>query len=397
MFTKAVLLTLLFLPATTYSAFCQVSTDHAGEIAEHARNAQLYLHEQHPEKAIPELEKVIALDPGNVDARGNLGVLLFFRGRYKDAIPHLQAALAARPELAKIQGLLGIAEARTSDFASARKDMEAAFPLLQDKKFKVEVGLELVGLYTQSGELSAAPDVLTELRKTDPENAEVLYASYRTYADMSGEAMLTLSLSAPDSAQMHQIMAHEETRQGNTNGAIGHYRKAIALNPHLPGIHFELAELLNTSADVKAKQEAEQEYRLALSADPFDEKSECKLAELDAAKGNSAQAQEEYTKAVALQPADAEAKLGLAKVLLEINQTDRALALLEETVQLEPTNAVAHYRLGTLYRKLGRANDAKREIELYKKYKDMKEKLRGIYKEMQVTPNEIRLDDADEK
>jgi tetratricopeptide (TPR) repeat protein len=397
MSTKAVLLSLLLLPAATSTNFCQAPPDRSSEIAEHERNAQLYLRERNQEKAIPELEKVVALDPNNVDAQGNLGVLLFFGSRYKDAIPHLQAALAARPELAKIQGLLGISEARTSSFSSARKDMEAAFPLLQDKKFKVEVGLELVSLYTQSGELNAAPGVLTELRKTDPENAEVLYASYRTYADLSGEAMLTLSLAAPDSAQMHQIMAHEETRLGNTNGAIGHYRKAIALDPHLPGVHFELAELLNTSADVKAKQEAEQEYRLALAADLFDEKTEFKLAELDASKGNSTLAIEEYTKAVALQPADADAKLGLAKALLEMNETGKAQVLLEETVQLEPTNAVAHYRLGTLYRKLGRPEDSKREIELYKKYKDMKEKLRGIYKEMQITPNEIRLDDPDEK
>jgi DNA-binding SARP family transcriptional activator len=71
--------------------------------------------------------------------------------------------------------------------------------------------------------------------------------------------------------------------------------------------------------------------------------------------------------------------------------------MLEETVQLEPTNAIAHYRLGTLYRKAGRIEDAKHEVELYKKYKDMKEKLRAVYKDLQVQPNEIRRDEPDEK
>ena len=64
-------------------------------------------------------------------------------------------------------------------------------------------------------------------------------------------------------------------------------------------------------------------------------------------------------KAVELQPADADAKLGLAKTLIEMNQPDKALPLLEDAVQLEPTNATAHYRLATLYRKMGRADDAK--------------------------------------
>jgi Flp pilus assembly protein TadD len=61
--------------------------------------------------------------------------------------------------------------------------------------------------------------------------------------------MLALSLAAPDSAQMHQLMAHEAARQGNTHAAVEEYRKAIAINPHLPGVHFELAELLNSSQE----------------------------------------------------------------------------------------------------------------------------------------------------
>ncbi len=98
-----------------------------------------------------------------------------------------------------------------------------------------------------------------------------------------------------------------------------------------------------------------------------------------------------------MQPADADAKLGLAKTMIEMNQTDKALALLEETVQLEPSNAIAHYRLGTLYRKMGRADDAKREVDLYKKYKDLKEKLRAVYKELLIQPKEIDADEQDEK
>ncbi len=140
-----------------------------------------------------------------------------------------------------------MAESRTQDFANARKDMEAAFPAVQDQRFQLQLGLELVGLDTESGDLEKAAAVIAQLRKADPENAEVLYAAYRTYSDLAGESMLALSLAAPDSAQMHQLLAHEDSRQGNTNGAIAQYRKAIAIDPHLPGVHFELAELLHTS------------------------------------------------------------------------------------------------------------------------------------------------------
>jgi tetratricopeptide (TPR) repeat protein len=372
----------------------QATSDKQQEFAAHMQKAHSYLDQKQPALAIPEFKAAVIIDPENVDAQANLGVLLFFQGKAAYSIPHFRAALKAQPGLAKIQGLLGMAESRTLDTDDARKDMEAAFPLLNDsdRRFQVQLGLELVGLDTASGDLEKAATVIAQLRRADPENAEVLYAAHRVYSDLAGESMLALSLAAPDSAQMHQLLAHEDIRQGNTNGAVEQYRKAIAIDPHLPGVHFELAELLHTSTDETIKKQAEQEYRAALLDNAQDEKSILRLAEIDAQKGNAEQSYKEYAKAVELQPADAEAKLGLAKTLIAMNQSDKAVALLEDAVHLEPTNATAHYRLATLYRKMGRADDAKREMELYQKFKEMKEKLRALYKELQVQPKEIRAE-----
>ena len=359
--------------------------------------AQQYLQERRPDLAIPELQKLVAIDPSNVDAQGDLGVLLFFQGKLADSIPHFRAALLRKPDLTKVQGLLGLAEVSTLDFDQGRKDLEASFPLIPDQKFKVQVGLELVSLYTQTGDLDEAASVLAKLRKATPNDPEVLYAAYRTYTDLAGESMLALAIHAPQSAQMLQMMAHEETREGKTNDAITDYRKAIAIDPHLPGVHFELAELLHTSQDMVVKKEAEQEYLAALEENPQDEKLLCRLGEMDAQKGDFQKSFEEYSKAVKLQPGDAEAKLGLAKTLIELNETDKALPLLEQALQDDPTNAIAHYRLGTLYRKEGRMDDAKREIEIYKKLKDLKDKLRAQLKDLFIVPNEIHADEPDEE
>jgi len=366
------------------------------QIAQHERLAQQYERELRPELAIPELKKLVALDPNNVKACADLGVLLYFRGEYAAAVPQLQTAINIQPDLWKIRSLLGLAEERIADLADARKDLEASFPLIEGKKLKIEVGLDLVGLYTRSGELDKAANLISQLEAAYPDAPEVLYAAYRTYADLSGESMLSLSLVAPDSAQMHQLLAHEEAREGNTNGAIGQYRKAIAIDPHLPGVHFELAELLRTSQDPAVKKESEQEYRAAVAENPQDVKAICALAEMAEIKGDTQQAFDDYSKAVALQPGGADAKLGLAKVLIEMDQPDKALPLLESSAQLEPTDATVHFRLATLYRKLGRMDDAKREVTLYQKYKDLKEKLRAVYKEMLIQPDEIRADENPE-
>ena len=166
----------------------QAAEDKQQEFAAHIQKARGYLDEKQPALAIPELQAAVAIDPNNVDAQANLGVLLFFQGKTADSIPHFRTALAQQPGLAKIQGLLGMAESRTLDFADARKDMEAAFPSLalpssQDRRFQVQLGLERVGLDTESSDLDKAAGVIAQLRKVDPDNPEVLYAAYRGSAE----------------------------------------------------------------------------------------------------------------------------------------------------------------------------------------------------------------------
>ncbi|GGH05571.1 tetratricopeptide repeat protein [Silvibacterium dinghuense] len=396
-------LSLLFYGALLIAAplFAQTSTDPASarqsEIATHARKAQEYLREKKPELAIPELEAWAKLDPQNVDVQANLGVLLFFRGDYAGAVPHLKQAVMLQRSLVKIQGLLGIAEHNTGDMASARTDMEAAFPQITETKFKTQLGLAMVELYSASGELDKAAAIVAELRKSDPENVEVIYAAYRIHSDLAAESIVSLSLVDPDSPQMHQVMAHEETREGKTNEAIAEYRKAIALNPHLPGVHFELAELLNTSSDPKLKQEAIAEYQNALQQNPGDAKSLERLGDIAATKNDWPQAKTDYEKAVALRPDSADASFGLAKAYIALDQKDKALPLLERVVQLDPTNATAHYRLSTLFREQGRTEQARAELEQFQKYRQMKDKLRAMYKELQIQPDQIRDDPKDDE
>lgn len=389
---KGIVPAVLIFIAGSVLCFSQTPDSTQQQIAAHAQKAQAFLQAKKPDLAIPEFQAIVALDPQNVDALANLGVLQFFRGDYARATPNLREALNLQPGLAKIQVLLGMSEKRSGDPASALKDLEASFPLIQDKHVRVEAGMELIELYTASSDLDKAASIIGQLRQADPTNKEVLYAAYRIHSDLAGEAMLSLSLVAPDSAQMHQVMAHEEAREARDAAAIAQFRKAIEIDPRLPGVHFELAEMLNTSQDAKTREGAEQEYKAALQANRLDEKADSRLGDIATKKGDLQGAYTYYSEALRLQPDDADATFGLAKTLIAMGKHTEALPVLERAVQLEPTNSAAHFRLSTLYRQQGRTEDARREVELYKKYKDMKEKLQGIYKEMQVQPNEKLTD-----
>lgn len=384
------LLALVLLVAT--SCYSQSVSSHQQQVEEHSRKAQEYLRENKPDLAVPEFKAIVALEPNNADARGNLGVLLSFQGAYAEAIPQLRAALKLQPGLWKIQALLGMAEKRTGDIKGALGDLENAFPKLKEQKIRVETGMELIDTYSKAGDLDKAAATVSALRELDPTNAELVYTAYRIYSDLVDESRLSLMVAAPNSARAHQMMAHELARQGKADEAIANYREALKIDPKLPGLHFELAEMLNSTIP-NGRQEAESEYRAALAANPSDEKSECRLGDLAALKGDAKAANEHYERALKLQPNDAEANLGLAKTLMSMDQSDKALPLLEYAVKLDPTSAIAHFRLSTVYRRMGRTADAKRELEDYQKYKDMKEKLRELYRQMRLVPEKNENED----
>jgi tetratricopeptide (TPR) repeat protein len=351
------------------------------------QQAQKYLQEQKPLLAIPVLREIVAIDPKNLNAQANLGVLVFFQGNYAGAIPHMRAALQLQPDLWKIEALLGIAEKRTGNPREAQNHLERAFPNLKEEKIQVEAGLELIELESASAQLANALSVAAKLQELAPRNPQVLFAAYQISRLMMDQSLLSMMVAAPDSAEMHMLMAGEMGRQGDHTGSIAQFREAIRLNPMLPGAHFELAEQLRTSPDPALNAQAEGEYKAAIKVNQYDEMAWRQLGGIMAAKRDFQSAEEDYRKALALQPKDSDAETGLAIVLISLNRTNEAISLLESAVKDDPTNLVAHYRLSMLYGRAGRPAEAKREMDTFHHYTDVKDKLGKTYKQLAAPGN----------
>jgi tetratricopeptide (TPR) repeat protein len=372
----------VFLCLGSLACFSQSNPGRKEQIESHNRQAAEYLKQSRPDLAVPEFKAIVALDPSNVDALGNLGVVLFFQGDYTSAVPQLRAALKLRPSLSKIQALLGIAEKRTGDIKAARGDLEKTLPNVVEEKIRVDAGMELIEIYSGTGDLDKAAAIASDLRKLEPTNEAVLYTAYRIYSDLAAESMLSLSVVDPNSARMHQAIAHELANRGNTAEAIENYRAALKIDPRLPGLHFELADILRTSSTAEGREEAEKEYKAALEINPTDEQAESRLGDIALQRDDLQEANARFSKALQLQPNDAEADVGLAKVYMTMDQPKKAEPLLLHAIELDPTSALAHFRLSTVYRQTGRTAEAKTELEQYQKYKQMKEKLRSVYHDL---------------
>jgi Tfp pilus assembly protein PilF len=363
------------------NAVAQNASGSTQKIDELEHQAQQYLQEHKPQLAIPIFRQIISLDPQNVNARGNLGVLLYFQNNYPEAITEMRAALQLDPQLWRIRALLGIAEKRTGDIATAQSDLEQSFARVDDVKIEKEAGLELIEIAMTSGDLNSAASVVSKLEEVAPQDPQILFVAYQISMQNVDRTLLNMAIAAPDSAELHMMMADQFVLMGDPDNAIAQYREAIRLNPNLPGVHFELGVQLKDSANPALKPQAEHEFRAALAMNQFDEKAWRALGEVMADKGDFSAAKEDYTKALALLPKDSDAETDLAKLLSTHGDSKGATSLLEMAVTNDPTNIPAHYQLSTLYRQAGRTTDAQHEMDEFARYKSIKDNLGKVFRQ----------------
>jgi hypothetical protein len=117
--------------------------------------------------------------------------------------------------------------------------------------------MELIEICSGTRDLDKAGAIVSVLRKLDPTNETVLYAAYRIYWNLAAESVLSLFVIDPNSARLHQAMAHELAKRGDIAEVIENYRAALKIDPRLPGLHFELAEMLSTLSTTDGREEAE--------------------------------------------------------------------------------------------------------------------------------------------
>ena len=114
------LLVAILLPGGACLSQAAPSADAQDDFAAHLQKAKQHLDEKRPDLAIPELEAAATIHPNSVETRANLGVLLYFKNRIAEAIPHLRLAVENQPGLSKLQGLLGLAEVHVGEIVVGR-------------------------------------------------------------------------------------------------------------------------------------------------------------------------------------------------------------------------------------------------------------------------------------
>jgi tetratricopeptide (TPR) repeat protein len=300
---------------------------------------------------------------------------LFFANQCAEAAEHFTKALAIDPDLDRIPALLGICQKREGRIEDAQRILQASLKSTKDAKIRLLVESNLADIYYQEGDLQQAGSMVEDLLKNDPKNPNIIYMVYRIHSDIAEKARNALATIAPDSARMHQMIAQQVINDGDASDAIVQYRRALAIDPQLPGGSYELAEaILLDSPSGESLNLATTLLMQTLTADPRNAGAEAKLGTIAAIQNDSTLAESHFSRALAIQPNDLDALKGMAQIAMNQGRVQKAVEYLLNAIQVSPLDDALHYRLSLLYHKLDKRAESEREMEIFKTIKELKKK-----------------------
>lgn len=388
---------LIALAAMTASGQAPSSEAKLSAIKNHLAQGEAALRVKDPDTAAREFRAVLTLDPRNVEAHTNLGLISFLHGDCNAASDEWRKALAVQPTLYKAQALLGICQERMGNPA-ARGMLEKAFAKLDDPALRTQVGMGLVSIYYDEGNVEKAVATTQKLVEINPESPDVLYSAQRLYSELADATLNKLAIVAPTSARMEQVIAERLINAGALDEAIPHYRKALELDPRLHGIHYELAQafLQSSRYDAKMQAAAQSEIEEAEKVEGNSSGLECLLGWIALLQEDTDQAAAHYNEAFKLDPRSTEAQLGLGRVLMTMNKPQEARKYLRMATESDPLNNQAHYRLAIADRKLGLEEEAQKEARLAKEIKTTRDNVERLYLEMHKQTKSAPGDEEDQ-
>jgi tetratricopeptide (TPR) repeat protein len=192
----------------------------------------------------------------------------------------------------------------------------------------------------------------------EPENVELLNAlGFSLFQQgKSEEAVVALEKALaidPKHAKAHNNMALASIDIGEFELAEAHYRESLAIEPQ-PAIHNDLGFVLERQGMI---DEATEHYRKSLELDPESVSAHYNLATSLARSGGFAEAERHFRAALAMQP-NSQTHTGLGFVLWQLDRVDEAIAQLRLAIEADLANAAAYDQLGTILVEQGELEEA---------------------------------------
>jgi tetratricopeptide (TPR) repeat protein len=292
------------------------------------------------ELAVPLFRKFREAHPDSYDASYNLALALIRTGALDEAAG-LGQQLVSRTGKAEAYNLLGTIQEKRGRHADAILAFEEAVRLApQNEDFRIDHS----GAVVANQDLERAVTLFSEIVRDFPKSLRArlglgsVHYLLGKYEDAARVLLQTVQMDSKAAAAYDLLGKAFESVPGLQGEIKNVFRNYLRTRPRDPAAyaHYGMMLYLAPEAEGPSRFRAAKQYlREALAQDSRLAQAHLQLGIIAQTEGN----------------------------------LPEAVAALEKAVQLAPSYASAHYRLGTIYRKMGDDARAKVELELFQKLK----------------------------
>jgi tetratricopeptide (TPR) repeat protein len=273
----------------------------------------------------------------------------------------------------RVRLLLGVARYRADQYLPAIELLEPLATAFPDGSAERREAIQVLGLCRYlSGQLREAIPLLEQTREWAKDRLELNHLLAMAYIQTQQPAQARASVARifqvpEDSAAAHLVTAQLMIRADLDDLAEAELRQGLAKDQRLPHARF----LLGQTALFRGRvDEALALLQAELLVNPGDAMTHYRLGDAFIHRQEWDRAIESLQRSIWLNPFFSGPYILLGRAYTQKGELATAEGMLRQAIAYDPNNKVAHYMLGQLLQRLGRQEEALRELELADRLKD---------------------------
>jgi tetratricopeptide (TPR) repeat protein len=315
------------------------------------------------EKALTLYQRALKLKPDWDEGLWNSGSIAYDLDKYAECAPAFQRLAGLKPDSVPAWTMSGLCEYKLRRYDAALESLSRAESLkfAEPPELARAARLHLALVLTKSGRFERAITVLTELTLVHKKSPDIIVA-----AGIAGLRQPWLPFEVPEARrelvfQLGDAMA--AAMEKDYKEATQKFEAALQQYPQEANLHFRFGAFLNIQDSARGVEEIRKAVELAPEHVP----ALVGLTVMYLKREEFDLALEYGGRAVKASPEDFSTHVALGRALLAKENPTRAATELEIAVKLAPGSPDARFSLASAYSRLGRKEDAARELAEFKR------------------------------
>jgi tetratricopeptide (TPR) repeat protein len=226
-----------------------------------------------------------------------------------------------------------------------------------------QAGLYLARCYFSSESYDRSVEILQSLTQPEAPDLEVMYWLGKCYQELAASTLQKMVEIDRSSYRVHQMAGKLYEEKAQFAKALESYNTALKLAPDLAGIRSDIGNIYRKMQNL---DEALVWLKEELKINPYHALTSFRVGDIYLTKASPDLAIPYLEKAVQANPMLLEAQRELGKALMDQQLYEKALPPLKVVAEEGPEDEGIHYLLSGAYRKLGKSEEARLELERFK-------------------------------